>query len=139
MTDPHSSSVKTHFASGHGPLLRGFTFALVLLGACVFAWGLRYKLSLYQPPHAVGHRMPAAKLLIGKERMTLPAVDLRHTANRETLPGLLSAWTLALFAIAGYGLAISAGPWSRVSSRVALLPGWARSAPSSVRPPPFLS
>lgn len=61
--------------------MRVFGCALIFLGVCVFAWGLRYKLSLYDPPHSVSHRMPEAKLLTGKERPSLPAIDVRQTGE----------------------------------------------------------
>ena len=48
---------------------------------CVFAWGLRYKLSLYDPPHSMSRHMPAAKLLTGNERRAVPAVDLRPASG----------------------------------------------------------
>lgn len=38
----------------------------ILLGVAVFAWGLQYKLSLYDPPQSEC-RMPAAKLLSKNE------------------------------------------------------------------------
>jgi hypothetical protein len=38
------------------------------LALSVFAWGLQYKLSLYDPPHSVSHRMPHAKLLSRDEQ-----------------------------------------------------------------------
>jgi hypothetical protein len=34
----------------------------------VFAWGLQYKLSLYDPPQAASHKIPQAKLLSKNER-----------------------------------------------------------------------
>jgi hypothetical protein len=40
-----------------------FTLSLLGLAFCVFAWGLQYKLSLYDPPQAISHEMPHAKLL----------------------------------------------------------------------------
>lgn len=55
--------------------MRVFGMSLVFLGLCVFAWGLRYKLSLYDPPHSLSHHMPEAKLLTGKERPSLPAIE----------------------------------------------------------------
>lgn len=39
------------------------------LAACVFAWGLQYKLSLYDPPQTASHRVPEAKLLSKNERI----------------------------------------------------------------------
>jgi hypothetical protein len=56
--------------------------SLVLLGVCVFAWGLKYKLSLYDPPQSVSHRMPAAKLLAAKDDVALESVDLRSAPHR---------------------------------------------------------
>src|SRR5579875_1935839 len=58
--------------------LRIFGLALMLLSFCVFAWGLKYKLSLYDPPHAISHHMPAAKLLPGPKRSAAIAADLRE-------------------------------------------------------------
>jgi len=40
-----------------------FTLYFLGLAFCVFTWGLQYKLSLYDPPKAVSHEMPQAKLL----------------------------------------------------------------------------
>ena len=38
------------------------------LAVCVFAWGLQYKLSLYDPPRAASHQIPEAKLLSRDEQ-----------------------------------------------------------------------
>lgn len=68
--------------------LRVLGLWLVLLGVCVFAWGLRYKLSLYDSPHSLGRHMPAAKLLTSRERTSLPVMDLREAASLGApLPG----------------------------------------------------
>lgn len=138
MKKPLLRPVQTPCGNGHGPVLRGFTFALVLLGLCVFAWGLRYKLSLYQPPHSVGRHMPAAKLLVGKERAALPAVDLRQTTSPDSLPAFVGVCTLALFAIAGWGIGARPGFGSKVASPGLPLARLARGAPTAVRPPPSL-
>jgi glucan phosphoethanolaminetransferase (alkaline phosphatase superfamily) len=37
------------------------------LGLCVFVWGLRYKLSLYDLPYSVSHNIPTAKLVSKNE------------------------------------------------------------------------
>lgn len=44
---------------------------LVFLGLAisVFTWGLEYKLSLYEPPAAIAHQVPKAKLLSHDERL----------------------------------------------------------------------
>src|ERR1035437_4967809 len=43
----------------------GLSGSLAFLGLafCVFAWGLQYKLSLYDPPQTASHQIPKAKLL----------------------------------------------------------------------------
>jgi hypothetical protein len=69
---------------------------------CVFAWGLKYKLSLYDPPQSVSHHMPVAKLLAGKEQITLPAVDWR-TAPASGAPLALVPFALAFLALIGVG------------------------------------
>jgi hypothetical protein len=48
----------------------GFFGILAFLGLaiCVFSWGLQYKLSLYDPPQAVSHQFPTAKLLSKNEQ-----------------------------------------------------------------------
>ena len=43
--------------------LRLISFVVVGLALSVFTWGLQYKLSLYDPPQAVSHSIPEAKLL----------------------------------------------------------------------------
>jgi hypothetical protein len=82
--------------------MRVFAFGLVLLGMCVFAWGLKYKLSLYDPPHSISHHMPAAKLLAGKEKIALPAVDWR-VATAPGAPLALVPFAMAFLALMGLG------------------------------------
>lgn len=74
--------------------LRLLACGLVFLGICVFAWGLRYKLSLYDPPQSVTHRIPAAKLLTGKERIEVPVL-IKRSADSPAGPAVLLAFTLA--------------------------------------------
>jgi hypothetical protein len=55
------------------------------LAVCVFAWGLQYKLSLYDPPQAVSHRIPQAKLLSRNEQSGIvesPPVVRTKTSSR---------------------------------------------------------
>lgn len=78
--------------------LRILAFGLVLLGVCVFAWGLKYKLSLYDPPQAVSHEMPAAKLLTGREQAATPVVNLHQAAWPET-PVILSSLALVFLVL----------------------------------------
>jgi hypothetical protein len=42
--------------------------AFLGLAFCVFAWGLQYKLSLYDPPQPASHQIPMAKLLSRDEQ-----------------------------------------------------------------------
>ncbi|MBT9333235.1 hypothetical protein [Paracidobacterium acidisoli] len=48
-----------------------FTLAFLWLGIAVFAWGLEYKLSLYDPPQSITRKMPEAKLLSKNEHATV--------------------------------------------------------------------
>lgn len=50
--------------------LSWFTFVFLGLGLAVVSWGLQYKLSLYDPPNAISHQMPEAKLLSKSEQTT---------------------------------------------------------------------
>lgn len=44
------------------------TFAFLGLAVCVFAWGMQYKLSLYETNHSSTHAIPSAKLLSSNEQ-----------------------------------------------------------------------
>src|ERR1035441_7618159 len=44
------------------------SLAFLGLAFCVFAWGLQYKLSLYDPPQTTSHQIPKAKLLSREEQ-----------------------------------------------------------------------
>jgi hypothetical protein len=72
------------------------------LSFCVFTWGLQYKLSLYDPPQAVSHAIPEAKLLSGNERSTtsesplVKKTSISDRAIRMTLFSLLFVFLLAI-------------------------------------------
>jgi len=53
------------------------------LAICVFAWGLQFKLSLYDPPQASSHQIPQAKLLSRDEQTgtTESALEFRTKAS----------------------------------------------------------
>jgi len=118
--------------------VRLLAFALVALGVCVFVWGLKYKLSLYDPPHAPSHRIPAAKLLSGKEHSAVPVIQLRR-AEMPHPPLALNTLALAFVVLLGARL------WSQtLRGRPALR--YARLVPQRgilrtnfTRPPPFRS
>jgi hypothetical protein len=105
--------------------LRVLAFGLVMLGVCVFAWGLRYKLSLYDAPHAIGRHMPEAKLLTGKERSTIPVIDLRRASSPDRSLAL-AGLTLVFFGLMGAKL------FPGFSARMLLLRA------SLITPPPAL-
>ena len=73
------------------PLLR---LLMVLLGVAVFAWGLHYKLSLYNQTERQVAQAPAAKLLSQQER---PATGAQAVADREP-PSVVIAFLLLLLA-----------------------------------------
>jgi hypothetical protein len=115
--------------------MRLLACGLVFLGVCVFAWGLRYKLSLYDPPQSVSHRIPAAKLLSGKEQVAVQALN-RARAASPAVPAVLL----------GLGLIFAFLRSMRVQPRFMLNSAWLAPgvpAPSRVaasycftRPPP---
>lgn len=108
----------------------------MLLGFCVFAWGLRYKLSLYDPPHSVSRHMPEAKLVAGKERTPAPAINLRQPSN-PTLPLALSSLALLFLALRPPRLLPgSAACRDLIPLRPSAARAFLRTHP--VRPPPFV-
>jgi hypothetical protein len=73
----------------------------------VFAWGLKYKLSLYDPPQSISHSMPAAKLLSDNERpQALTAVLQNPTdASFPSDNGLIESIYTPIILISGLGFA----------------------------------
>jgi len=113
--------------------LRALAPALILLGICVFAWGLRYKLSFYARPHSTIRRMVEAKLLL-PDRSTVPAVVLRKAADSvppRTVPTLIPA--LLLLAGASFRLGRE---WPLERARVHTSPLWFLGLSAFIRPPP---
>ena len=82
---------------------------LVILGSvglafCVFAWGLEYKLSLYDPPQAASDKIPQAKLLSRNERSGIagnPLVVRAKTSTRvsHTVPAAAFLFLLQALSI----------------------------------------
>ncbi|WP_446741682.1 hypothetical protein [Silvibacterium acidisoli] len=68
-----SASKKRRFASW-------FVFTFLGLAMAVFAWGLAYKLSLYDPPQAVSRQMPQAKLLSREQQ---PSVEMKASVQPD--------------------------------------------------------
>jgi hypothetical protein len=119
------------------PAVRALAIGLTLLGLCVFAWGLKYKLSLYDPPRAASHQMPAAKLLSSKERDSAPNAAAQGPINPIVrLAGMLGLVLLAC-AAAPFSLQ-SFGSLRLAFCAQHCIPSIRLSSPSFVRPPPPL-
>jgi len=74
------------------------------LAACVFTWGLQYKLSLYDPPHASSHQVPQAKLLSRNEQSgtaTIPLIVRTKTSTRVSYTIPITAIFLVLLLALG--------------------------------------
>ncbi|HEX4006464.1 MAG TPA: hypothetical protein VHX60_09835 [Acidobacteriaceae bacterium] len=108
---------------------------LVMLGLCVFAWGLRYKLSLYDAPHSMSTTMPAAKLLAGKDRSWVSAIEIRRVTNPEA-PLALTTLALSFFVLMGARLFPGFTGWAPGHVPVRIVSGPAACAAHFIRPPP---
>lgn len=114
---------------------------LMLLGVCVFFWGLGYKLSLYDFHPASVHRIPEAKLLSRNEDPN--ATDsARLCLVKPTSAESISAYTFVIFIVSLAGLSRSISASDR--QYLALSKPWyLRSAAIQsaffLRPPPLLS
>jgi len=83
--------------------------AFLGLAICVFSWGLQYKLSLYDPPQAVSHQFPTAKLLSKNEQSratdsprvvrTRTSAKVIYTAPKHSPPILASFHFLVLASV----------------------------------------
>jgi len=79
-----------------------FTLLFLGLAFCVFSWGLQYKLSLYDPPQAVSHTIPEAKLLskdgmsATSENPLIQKASVFDRATRITQFSFLFLFVLAL-------------------------------------------
>jgi hypothetical protein len=62
----------------------------------VFAWGLQYKLSLYDAPGSTSHQIPEAKLLSGNEQSAAVESPLMKSANGS--PGIALALLFTVLA-----------------------------------------
>jgi hypothetical protein len=78
--------------------LSGFTFVFLGLVISVFTWGLQYKLSLYDPPHATSHQIPEAKML-SRDEQQAPAASLLVTTTKDWAVIAQAALFFAMFAL----------------------------------------
>ena len=105
---------------------------------CVFTWGLQYKLSLYDPPQAVSHQIPQAKLLSRDQQSYV-----RQSPILQSETGSDKA-TIALFSLLFFLVLLDA-PWRLAQPRRSLdrnapvrSPNHANVASLFFRPPPVL-
>jgi hypothetical protein len=88
---PNAMVVKLWSTTRH--LLSRLSLAFLGLGLAVFAWGIQYKLSLYDPPQSVTHRIPEAKLLSKDEKTRTP----ENRSVKQMEPGVLIPLLCSLF------------------------------------------
>jgi len=110
------------------------------LAACIFAWGLQYKLSLYDPPQSISHQIPKAKLLSKNEQSSSsesPFVSRTRTSSRViyTVPTVFSFLLLLIISI--LNPSISSQREQRASRLRPLRRAHLRT--HFVRPPPVLA
>jgi hypothetical protein len=121
-------------------LLWGFLF-LALAGA-VFTWGLQYKLSLYDGPHAPSHAMPVAKLLSQNEQSNVAEkVFFRGLAPAGKIPYCVPAiqFRLSLLLLSGIAIAIAKRSSGLPRNERPRASGYLDFTTFFLRPPPFLS
>ncbi len=121
---------------------REFSRARVLvflgLALCVFTWGLQYKLSLYDPPQAIPHQVPQAKLLANDEPSRMAGV-LRAIANEPTARITIHGDGILLFLFVCLSVASLSSLAQEVPPRdVSWHAGPAFFGSLFVRPPPVL-
>lgn len=75
-----------------------FGFAFLWLALAVFAWGLQYKLSLYDPPQAASHQMPHAKLL-SEDQQSSQAGHLAIAQEDASIGAVVAGWSLVFFSL----------------------------------------
>jgi hypothetical protein len=114
--------------------------ALLGLAFCVFAWGLQYKLSLYDPPRTTSHQIPRAKLLSRDEQSSTAEHPL--VVRTKTSTSVIYIAPTAIFLI----LLLAVGPLNppasrRVEKRAKRLFHLRRAVLNTlfVRPPPVLA
>ena len=93
--------------------------AFLGLAICVFAWGLEYKLSLYDPPQTASHQIPKAKLLSRDEQSSTAESPL--IVRTKTSTRVIYAVSTAVFLILLLALSVmnapESGQWEQCASR----------------------
>jgi hypothetical protein len=130
----HGSPTRSHAFSR-------FAFAFLGLAIAVFAWGLQYKLSLYDPPQAASRTMPQAKLLSREQQNA--EVESPFAQSDETAMGTACAAVFSLLFFGFFLFTDLTAPLSALKQQEADRPWRLRQAaslnPFFFRPPPRLA
>ncbi len=116
------------------------SLAFLGLAFCVFAWGLEYKLSLYDSPQTAFHQIPKAKLLSRDEQSSTAEHPL--VIRSKTSTSVIYTAPTAVFLILLLAIRVLNPPVSRrVEKRANKLLHLHRSVLNTlfVRPPPVLA
>jgi len=129
----------THWWSKRRLINALVTQAFLGLAVCVFAWGLQYKLSLYETPQAASHQIPKAKLLSKNMQASTaenPLVVRTKTSSRVSYTAPTAIILILLLAITLLNPSTS----RRVEKRANRLLHLHRAVLNTlfVRPPPVL-
>lgn len=110
---------------------------MLLLAVAVFAWGLQYKMSLYNPSSGLAASAPHAKLLSQKERPEPNTASIRLDSTQDRFP---VSYTIFLFASIVCALVVAVTIQSRSLSldKGSRQQRFAASDFFSFRPPPVL-
>jgi hypothetical protein len=114
--------------------------AFLGLAFCVFAWGLQYKLSLYDPLQTASHQIPKAKLLSRDEQSS--TVDSPLIIRTKTSTSVIYTAPTAVFLILFLAISLLNPPASRrLEKRAHGLFHLHRAVLNTlfVRPPPVLA
>jgi hypothetical protein len=114
--------------------------AFLGLAFCVFAWGLQYKLSLYDPPQTASHQIPMAKLLSRDEQSS--TVEHPLVIRTKTSTSVIYTASTAVFLILFLAISMLNPPVSRgLEKRANGLFHLHRAVLNTlfVRPPPVLA
>jgi hypothetical protein len=111
---------------------------LLGLALCVFAWGLQYKLSLYDPPQAASHQIPTAKLLSKNELSS--TTDILRVVRTRTTARMIYTVSTSIFPLLALSLLLlqEPHPTERAANRSWHLPRRAFLNALFDRPPPAL-
>jgi hypothetical protein len=109
------------------------------LALAVFGWGIKYKISLYDPPGSVSTHMSQAKLLSQKER-PVSSGNLDPVRPPLLQPQTSIAYPMFLIAAVVLGSCFTASLWmlTEVADDGSYQQRWSNSIYFSFRPPPAL-